>query len=114
MFSLLEQSSLVIEHGKTEVFHFSRAYKVFNPPTLDLSILGDSILHPKNMWCYLGFIFDRKLTFQQHINFYANKTMSTVKGMKMLRNSLRGLISTQKYLLYKLCILPIVLYKFPL
>ena len=114
MFSLLEQSSLVIEHGKTEVFHFSRAHKVFNSPTLDLSILGDPILHPKNMWCYLGFIFDRKLTFQQHINFYANKTMSTVKGMKMLRNSLRELISTQKCLLYKLCILPIVLYKFPL
>jgi len=112
--SLLEQSGLVIEYGKTEVFHFSRAHRVFNSPNLDLSILGDHILHPKNMWCYLGFIFDRKLTFQQYINFYANKTISTVKGMKMLRNSLRELISTQKYLLYKLCILPIALYKFPL
>jgi len=111
MSSLLEQSGLVIEHGKKEVFHFSRVNRVFNPPTLDLFILGDPILHPKNMWWYLGFIFDRKLMFQQHINFYANKIISTVKSMKMLRNSLRELIPSQKYLLYKLCILPIILYK---
>jgi len=34
--------------------------------------------------------------------------------MKMLRNSLRGLIPTQKYLLDRTCILLIMLYNFPL
>ena len=39
------------------------------------------------MWKYLDFIFNRKLSFHQHINFYSNKVMSTVKCMKILSNS---------------------------
>ena len=44
---LLKQFRLVIEHRKTEVFHFSRSQRAFNPPSLDLSILGGLILCPK-------------------------------------------------------------------
>ena len=85
--SFLNQFGLVIEHGKMEVFHFSRTYGAFNSPQLDLSILGGSILHPKETWYYLGFIFNRKLIFRKYINFYANKVISTVKCIKILRNS---------------------------
>ena len=111
--SLLKQFGLVIEHGKIEVFYFSRSYGVFNPLLLDLTTLRGPILHFKITWCYLEFIFDRKLTFQQYINFYANKIILTTKCMKMLRNLLRGLIPTQKHLLYRTCILSIMLYGFP-
>jgi len=83
----------VIEHEKTEIFHFFKIHRIFNPPLLDLSTLGGSILHSKETWNYLGFIFNRKLTFQQHIKFYINKAISTVKCINLLRNSLRGLIS---------------------
>ena len=38
---------LIIEHGKTEVFHFSRSHKVFDLPPLDPTLLGGSILCPK-------------------------------------------------------------------
>jgi len=31
MLSLLEQFELIVEYGKTEVFHFSRSYSTFNP-----------------------------------------------------------------------------------
>jgi len=44
MTSLLKKFSLIIEYGKTEVFHFSRLYNTFNPPLLDLIILGGSVL----------------------------------------------------------------------
>jgi len=114
MLSLLEQFGLAIGNGKMEVFYFSRTHRIFNPPLLDLTILGGSILHPKEMWHYLGFIFNRKLTFHQHINFYVNKAISTVKSMKILRNSSRELIPSQKHLLYRICILLITLYRFPL
>ena len=76
-----------MEHGKTEVFHFSRLHGIFDPPPLDLITLGGPILCPKNTWRYLGFIFERKLSFQQHIDFYTNKAISTVKCMKILGNS---------------------------
>ena len=49
MTSLLEQFGLAIEHGKTEVFHFSRVNEVFNPSLLDLTILEGPILCLKKM-----------------------------------------------------------------
>jgi len=48
MFSLLDQFSLMIEHGKTEFFHFSKSHRIFNSSILDLSHLGGPILHPKD------------------------------------------------------------------
>jgi len=79
-----------------EVFYFSRSYGLFDPLLLDLNILGGSILCSKEIWHYLGFIFDTKLTFWQHINFYTNKMLLTIKYIKILRNLSRNLISTQK------------------
>jgi len=73
----------MIEHRKSKVFHFSRLHRIFNPPSLDLSPLE-------------GFIFDKKLSFQQHINFSSNKALLIVKYMKMLENSTRELLPHQK------------------
>ena len=56
--NLLDSFGLVIEHSKTEIFHFSRSQGVFNPPPLDLSPLSGPTLYPKDSWRYLGFIFD--------------------------------------------------------
>ena len=61
--SLLKQFGLIMKHGKTKVFHFSRSYGVFEPPSLNLTLLGGFVLWPKNIWQYLEFIFDKKLTF---------------------------------------------------
>jgi len=61
--NLLEKFGLVVEHSKTEIFHFSRFHSTFNPSPLDLSSLGGNILKPNDTWKYLGFIFNRKLTF---------------------------------------------------
>jgi len=56
--TLLTRFGLVVKHGKTKVFHFSRLYGVFNPSSLDLTPLGSFMLLPKTMWQYLGFFFD--------------------------------------------------------
>ena len=92
----------------------SRSIGLFNPPPLDLSPIGGPILHSKEIWKYLGFIFDKKLSFHHHINFYVNKSISMVKCMKLLGNSVWRLNLHQKHLLYRSCILPITLYSFQL
>ena len=61
--SLLEKFGLILEHGKTKVFHFFRLHRVFNPSPLNLLEISSPLLIPKDMWRYLGFIFDRKLLF---------------------------------------------------
>ena len=109
---LLDSFGLIIEHSKTEIFHFSRSQGLFNLPPLDFSPLGGPILYPKDSWKYLGFIFDYKLAFYKHIDHYANKAISTIKYMKLLGNLSRGISPLQKHLLYRCCILPIALYGF--
>ena len=110
--NLLEKFGLVVEHSKTEIFHFNRSHSTFNLPPFDLSLLGGNILQPNDTWKYLGFIFDRKLTFHQHVNFYVNKSISTIKCMKIISNSNHGINPSQKHLLYRSCALSIALYSF--
>ena len=55
---LLDSFGLVIEHAKTEIFHFNRSHGIFNSLPLDLTPIRSPILCPKNTWKYLGFIFD--------------------------------------------------------
>jgi len=102
---------LVMEHDKSEIFHFSRAHNDSNPE-LDLSAIGAPILKPKTYWRYLGFYFDRQLSFKEHVWFYSTKTLTTVKAIGMLGNSTRGLLPLQKRLLYQSCVVPIATYGF--
>ena len=111
-FNLFFKFGLLVKHLKTKVFYFFRLQGVFSLLLLDLLPLGSPILYSKDSWRYLGFIFNRKLLFHQHINFYANKVISTVKCMKILGNSTRGLNPQQKQLLYRSYALPIALYRF--
>ncbi|CAA7267765.1 unnamed protein product [Cyclocybe aegerita] len=86
--------ALVLEHDKTELFHFSRA----------------TPLKPKTYWRYLGFYFDHGLTFHEHVRYYATKAFTTVQAMRMLGNSTRGLSPKQRRLLYRSCMVPIATY----
>jgi len=104
IFSLFDQFGLIVKYEKSEIFYFSRLIKNFKLFSLDLTSLEDPILWLKNTWKYLGFIFDRKLSFQQHIHFYSNKALSIVKDMKMLGNSTSGLLPFHKQLLCKICV----------
>ena len=112
--NLLKKFGFVVEHSKTEIFHFNRSCGTFNPPLLDLSLLKGNILQPNDIWKYLWFIFDKKVTFYQHIDFYAIKSISTVKCMKIIGNLNQNINLFQKCLLYRLCILSIALYGFQL
>jgi hypothetical protein len=112
LFELMTASGLVLEHDKTELFHFTRANSGFDRP-LDLGYApytGGNPLRPKTFWRYLGFWFDRKLTFPEHVRFYTTKALTTVMAMRMLGNSTRGLSPRNKRILYRACVLPIATY----
>ena len=61
--NLLNNFGLIVEHSKTDIFHFNRSHGVFNPPPLNISTIRGPILRPKDSWKYLGFIFNQKLNF---------------------------------------------------
>jgi len=110
---ILIDTGLIMEHNKTKVFHFIRAWHPPSP-SIDLTSIGGPIINPKPIWRYLGFFFNQKLNFHYHIHFYATKCLSTLSAMKMLGNFSYGILPMQKRLLYRTCILPITLYGFNL
>lgn len=79
LIKLLNKFGFIIKYLKTEIFYFNRSYKFFNSFSLDFSTIEGSTLCFKNSWKYLRFIFDKKLTFYQHINYYSNKAILIIK-----------------------------------
>jgi len=102
-----------MEHDKSEIFHFSRAYNDSNSE-LDLSVIGAPTLKPKIYWRYLGFYFNQHLSFKEHVWYYSTKALSIVKAMGMLENLSRDLFPLQKCLFYCSCVVPIATYGFRL
>jgi hypothetical protein len=82
------------------------------PPPLALN--DNILLMPKLHWRYLGFFFDKTLSFKEHVCFYSTKVFSTVHAMRMLGNSNQGLSSSQKRLLYRLCVVLVATYGYQL
>ena len=107
---------LVLEHSKTEYFIFDHSHSNYSPP-IDLGYApytGKNILKPNLYWKYLGFYFDCKLLFHDHVHYYSTKALSSVKAMKMLGSSTQGLPPREKHLLYRSCVLPIATYGYHL
>ena len=82
MSKILFDTSLIIEHSKTELFHFTRACHPPNP-SIDLTSVGDLVISPKLIWQYF---FDCKLNFYYYMHFYATKCLFTLNAIKMLGN----------------------------
>ena len=74
------------------------------------AFMGDMPLNPKKYWQYLGFFFDRMLTFGEHTRCYANKALTLARAMLSLGNSAKGLTPHHKHLLVRLCVIPIMTY----
>jgi hypothetical protein len=109
---LTEAMGLILEHTKSEGFHFSRKHGDVNP---DINLrytpyTGATPLRPGTTWRYLGFFFDRSLTFREHVKRYTNKALTSVRAMLALGNSVCGLHPKHKRLLYRSCVLPIATY----
>jgi len=77
--NLMTAFGLILEHSKPEIFHFSRQQNDMNP-SLDLSQTNGPILIPKPTWRYLGFYFNRRLTFKEYIRHYLTK-VGTARDM---------------------------------
>ena len=101
---------------------YNTSQSVFVPlqcqlPPIDLGVLlytGSTPLTSNAFWRYLGFFFDRTLSFKEHVHFYATKSFTACKALHMLGNSVRGLPSHLKCLIYISCILPVMTYGYHL
>jgi ribonuclease HI len=57
---------------------------------------------------WLGILFDTKLTFKPHVLAMSNRARSTVAGLRLLGNTVRGLKQASARILYKTVVLPVL------
>lgn len=113
----LSRLGLGVEPDKLELMHFikprSTSISEHHPLGPDLVVDIDNAttrLRPQASMRYLGFFFDPKLSFRQHIKIYTTKACSTVHAYRMLGNSVRGMAPPDRRRLFISNILPIALY----
>ncbi|KAF8695791.1 hypothetical protein AX14_001645, partial [Amanita brunnescens Koide BX004] len=118
---------LFIDVDKTELIHFpgfdvgrTGRKLASTPSTLPLrmrNLLKEEstvTIKPKNLMRYLGFFFDSELNWNAHVSFYFNRAFSTIRALRMLGSSIRGLGTLQKQHAYQACVLPVLSYGLPL
>ena len=71
-------------------------------------------IKPKSLIRYLGFFLDSELSWNAHVTFYFNRAFSTIRALRMLGSSIRGLGTLQKRHAYQACVLPVLTYGLPL
>ena len=118
---------LFIDVDKTELIHFPGFDKNKKARQLASLLLQPSIairspggeqsvvtIKPKPCIRYLGFYFDSELNWNAHITFYLNRAFSTIRALRMLGSSIRGLGTLQKRHSYQACVIPVLTYGLPL
>lgn len=98
-----------INQDKTQatIFPFNKSPKRI--PRTSLNIQGSEIPLLDSVK-YLGVIFDKKLTFKQHVLQSCDKALKCGRALYPLLNRKSKLNQKNKLLLYKMCIRPILTY----
>jgi hypothetical protein len=85
----LTQLGLKVETSKNECMHFTRGPDSSNPP-IRLANTTQPITPPKYIR-WLGFYLDRHLNFTHHTKIMAARATATIRAMKILGNTVRGM-----------------------
>ncbi|KAF8623926.1 hypothetical protein AX17_007254 [Amanita inopinata Kibby_2008] len=112
----LSAIGLSIDADKTELIHFPRTPgDPSAEPHININPPNDRAhsIRPQQVIRWLGIYFDRRLNFKTHIANMATKARSTLAGLKILANSVRGLSIVNARLLYKTVIIPILTFGAP-
>jgi hypothetical protein len=113
----LRAIGLDTDNTKFEVAHFTRAKRhtnsILHTPVIINIITPDGNTQPMTVFPvpvlrWLGIYLDTKLTFKPHVKIMANRARSTIAGLRLLANTVRGLKQTSARLLYKTVVLPVL------
>src|SRR6266404_6926396 len=110
----LSHAGLSLESSKTELIFFRRSHDKSASPTRlflpDHSIQSYVSITPSPIVRYLGFYIQHKLDWKHHVQVMANRTCASLRAVKVLGNSIRGLNMANWRLLYHTIVLPTLTY----
>ena len=112
----LTNAGLNAEPDKTELIYFTRHGEHAGhepPPYIHLPLPSLNTYYRvlcSNTLRYLGFFFDHKLDWKQHVEVMCNRTHATLKALQILGNSICGLDHARWRLAYNAICLPVLTY----
>lgn len=104
----LTDNGLCVQPKKLEIMHFTRGPDKENP-SFQLPGLERPIIAPKSLR-WLGFHLDRHLHFTHHSRILAAKATKTIRAMRILGNTVKGMSHPQLRTLTLSTIVPILTY----
>lgn len=102
-----------INIDKTQAAFFTKR-RTREIPRRPLRVSGSNIRWSDEPVRYLGLMLDKRLTLQQHINYAIDKTNNAVKILYSLLNRRSKLNTTNKLMIYKVALRPILTYAAPI
>ena len=106
LFPLGKENFIEFDLEKTELIHFSKSR---SPPTTPISLFQQEIT-PKPVVRWLGFFFDSRLSWKEHVNKKVQAAESALFLLKRLGNTQKGLSIRALRQLYLSCVVPIADY----
>ena len=116
----LSQSGLCIEPEKTEAIFFQKPWSRKHlevPSRILLRELSHStyyVVRPTENIRYLGFFFNKRLKWDNHVTIMCNRARASACAMKLLGNTVRGLSMANWRLVLNAVCLPVLSYGSPL
>ena len=108
----LQRIDMTIDIGR---LHFSwlKGYNVSLPIRTTLYDVSVTVTPPKVI-PWLGFFLDRRLSWDHHVNTWANRGINILNGLSCLGNTIHGLNQGGLSLLCHTCVIPVITYGCPL
>ena len=112
----LRRNNLAIEPEKTELVYFRKPWSRQTSPPPDRLYLPDPAkstyyrVSPKATVRYLGFFINHKLDWEPHVTTMCNRARASIKALKVLGNTHRGLSMANWRLVFNAVCLPVLSY----
>ena len=98
-----EENAVAFNHPKSELMHYYKARKKVENLYVNVILPNGTCIEPSDVQRWLGFWFDRKLSWKHHIQTRTASAMRVFMALSRLGNTERGLSQSALRQLYQSC-----------
>ena len=99
-----KKNAVAFDDPKSELMHYYKARKKIQNPYVNVILPNGTCIEPSDVQRWLGFWFDRKLSWKHHIQTRTASAMRVFMALSRLANTERGLSQSALRQLYQSCI----------
>ena len=99
-----KENAIAFDDPKSELMHYYKARKKVENPYVNVVLPNGTCIEPSDVQRWLGFWFDRKLSWKHHIQTGTASAMRVFMALSRVGNTERGLSQSALRQLYQSCI----------